>query len=138
MKKQTLWNIHIKPKWEPQGHFLQWWKIFTLEIWIFLQFVWWKFNNFPTQNEWMCHNLSLGLMTKARACKVANQEGNSGITSNVPRNAKVWGNEPSHSQMNSHFGNWSHNGLRIFKRRLQESKPIGLKNKLYHWKTIET
>jgi hypothetical protein len=24
---------------------------------------------------------------------------------------RVWGNEPSHSQVNSHFGNWSPHGL---------------------------
>ncbi len=28
--------------------------------------------------------------------------------------------------------------FRIFRRRLQGSKPIGLKSSLYHWKTIET
>jgi hypothetical protein len=30
------------------------------------------------------HNLSLGLATKARACKVAGQEGSPGVTSHAP------------------------------------------------------
>jgi hypothetical protein len=36
----------------------------------------------------MCYNPNLGLPTKARGCKVASQEGDPGITSHVPRNAK--------------------------------------------------
>jgi hypothetical protein len=32
-----------------------------------------------------CHNPSLGLATKARACKGAGQEGGSGVTSHAPR-----------------------------------------------------
>ncbi len=35
-----------------------------------------------------CCNLSLGLVTKARACKVASQEGSSGVTSHAPGSAK--------------------------------------------------
>jgi hypothetical protein len=45
----------------------------------------------------ICHNPSLGLMTKARACKVASQE-------EAYEWKKVWGNEPSHSPVNFHFG----------------------------------
>jgi hypothetical protein len=44
-----------------------------------------------------CCNPSLGLMTKARACKVASQE-------EVREWRKMWGNEPSHSQESFHFG----------------------------------
>jgi hypothetical protein len=33
-----------------------------------------------------CHNPSLGFMTKARACKVTNQEGILGITPHTPGN----------------------------------------------------
>jgi hypothetical protein len=40
---------------------------------------------------------------------------------------KVWGNEPSHSQVNSHFG-------QFFTGKLQGSKLIALKIFLYHWK----
>ncbi len=35
-----------------------------------------------------CHNPNLGLMTKARACKVASQKGSSEVTSCVPESAK--------------------------------------------------
>jgi hypothetical protein len=42
-------------------------------------------------------NLSLGLATKARACRVAGQE-------EARKWRKVWGNEPSHSQKSFHFG----------------------------------
>ncbi len=50
---------------------------------------------FPTQRSWKiliyngyCHNPSLGFVTKARGCKVAGQEGDPGVTSHAPRNAK--------------------------------------------------
>jgi hypothetical protein len=56
----------------------------------------------------MCHNPNLGLMTKARACKVAGQEG-------VQR---VWGHEPSHSQVNSHCGSWNPNGFSNLQRAI--------------------
>jgi hypothetical protein len=36
----------------------------------------------------MCRNLSLGLTTKARACKGVGQEGSPGVTSHAPGNAK--------------------------------------------------
>jgi hypothetical protein len=41
--------------------------------------------------------VSLGFVTKARACKVAGQE-------EAQEWRKVWGNEPSHSQRSFHFG----------------------------------
>jgi len=34
----------------------------------------------------MCHNLSLGFTTKARACEGAGQEGSSGVTFYAPEN----------------------------------------------------
>ncbi len=33
----------------------------------------------------VCHNLNLGLVTKARVCKGADQEGSPGVTFHVPR-----------------------------------------------------
>jgi hypothetical protein len=45
-----------------------------------------------------------------------------GVTFHVPKSVeecrKVWENEPSHSQVNSHFGSWSPNGLLNFKRAI--------------------
>jgi hypothetical protein len=38
---------------------------------------------------------------------------------------RMWGNEPSHSQVSSHFGSWSHDGLLNFQRAI-----IGAKT---HW-----
>jgi hypothetical protein len=35
-----------------------------------------------------CRNLSFGLVTKARACKVTDQKGGPGVTSHAPGNAK--------------------------------------------------
>jgi hypothetical protein len=46
-------------------------------------------------------------MTKARGCKVEGQEGDPGALHMLPGVQKVWGNEPSHSQVTSHVGNWS-------------------------------
>jgi hypothetical protein len=54
-----------------------------------------------------CRNPNLGLPTKARGWKVAGQEEDLGITSHAPRVQRVWGHEPSHSQVNSHVGSWS-------------------------------
>jgi hypothetical protein len=88
-----------------------------------------------------CRNPSLGLVTKARACKGAGQEWSLRITFHalgVKECERVWGNEPPHSQMSSHFGSWSPYGLLNFKEWLQRSKPIWLKNFLYHWKVIRT
>jgi hypothetical protein len=50
---------------------------------------------------------SLGLSTKARGCKVAGQVGDPGALHMLSRVQRVWGNEPSHSQVNSHVGSWS-------------------------------
>jgi hypothetical protein len=36
----------------------------------------------------LCHNLNLGLATKARACKVAGQERSLGVIFHAPRSAK--------------------------------------------------
>jgi hypothetical protein len=47
-----------------------------------------------------CRNPSLGLATKVRGCKVAGQERDLGVQ-------RVWGNEPSHSQVNSNVGSWN-------------------------------
>ncbi len=50
--------------------------------------------------EERCHNLSFGLMTKARACKGASQEGSLGITSHVP------GSVGECEGMNPHIPKW--------------------------------
>jgi hypothetical protein len=35
---------------------------------------------------------------------------------------RVWGNEPTHYQVNSHFGNWSPNGLSNFQKTISKVK----------------
>jgi hypothetical protein len=83
-------------------------------------------------------NPSLGLATKARACKVAGQEGSLGIAFHAPESAKEC------EGMNRHTPKWSPilgvevlMDFQIFKKNLQRSKPIRLKNYLYHQKVIE-
>ncbi len=62
-------------------------------------------------------NLSLRLVTKARACKVAGQEEGLGVASHAPGSAKSVRNEPSHSQVNSHCGSWSPKWTPKFSKR---------------------
>jgi len=49
---------------------------------------------------------------------------------------RVWKNEPTHSQMNSHFGSGVTTDSRIFKGQLQGSKLIRLRSSFYHWKAL--
>jgi len=51
---------------------------------------------------------------------------------------RVSGNQPSHSQVNSHFRNWCPNGLLNFQRAIARSKLIGLRHSLCHWKDLGT
>jgi hypothetical protein len=48
-----------------------------------------------------CRNPNLGLTTKARACKVAGQEGSLGVTSHAPGSAKEC------EGMNPHTPKWT-------------------------------
>jgi hypothetical protein len=70
-----------------------------------------------------CHNPSLGLVTKARACEGAGQVWIPGVTFHAPESARKY--EPSHSQVSSHFGSWSLGGLPNFQRAI-----VGVKT---HW-----
>jgi len=71
-------------------------------------------------------------VTKARGCKVAGQERKpgserkcEGMNLHIPKGAPTLGvGVPMDSRM--------------FRERLQGSKPNGLKSSLYHWKAIET
>ncbi len=87
----------------------------------------------------MCHNPSLGLVTKARGYKVEGKEGDSGIKSHVPgseKNVKEW-----ILTLPSELPCWelkSQMDSQIFRVQFQGSKPIGSEKNLYHWKMIET
>jgi hypothetical protein len=89
--------------------------------------------------EGLCHNPSLGLATKARACKGAGQEWaweSHFMLPKVQENVRGW---------TSHNPKWVPTlGLgvpmdsQIFRRWLQGSKFIGLKSSLYYWKSFGT
>ncbi len=68
----------------------------------------------------MCRNPSLGLATEAKACKGVCQEGSMGVTFRAPGN--VGECERSHSQVNSHFGNWNPNGFPNLQRAIARVK----------------
>ncbi len=51
--------------------------------------------------------LALGSRPRQAGCKVAGQEGGQESPHMLLGMQRMWGNEPSHSQMNSHYGNWS-------------------------------
>ncbi len=86
-----------------------------------------------------CCNPSLGLATKARACKSAGQKGSLGGTSYIPgvqESVREWT-----LTLPSELPLW---GVEVpvdswdFRERLQGLEPIRLKSSLYHWKVIET
>jgi hypothetical protein len=66
-----------------------------------------------------CHNPSLGLATKAKGLQGCGPKEKLGSHAACSRECKrVWGNEPSHSQENSHFGRWSPSGLSNLQRAI--------------------
>jgi hypothetical protein len=60
-----------------------------------------------SRNKEVCHNPSLGLVTKARACKGANQEGSPGVTSHAPGNEKECEGSKECEGMNPHTPKWA-------------------------------
>jgi hypothetical protein len=58
--------------------------------------------------DWPYHNPNLGFATKAKTWKDVNQECNSGVTfAFLEMQGNVWGNEPTHSQVDFYFESWS-------------------------------
>jgi hypothetical protein len=77
-------------------------------------------------------------MTKARACKVAGQEGSLGVRVHAPRSARECeGIDPHTPKGTLTLGVGIPLDFRIFRKRLQGSKLNGLKKSLYHWKAIK-
>jgi hypothetical protein len=69
-------------------------------------------NCINTSINYVSHNPSLGLTTKAKGLQGSGPRLSSGFTFLCPQECKsVWGKKPSHSQVNSHVGNWSPGGL---------------------------
>jgi hypothetical protein len=80
-----------------------------------------------------CRNPSLGLTTKARAYKVAGQEGSSGVTPHVFENARECEGMNLHTpKATPTLGIEVPMNSRIFKGRLQGPKLNGLRSSLYH------
>jgi len=80
-----------------------------------------------------CLNPSLGLTTKAGACKVAGQEGSLGVTHHAPESVgKCEGMNPHTPKGASTLGVGFPMDFQIFKKQLQGSKANGLNSSLYH------
>jgi hypothetical protein len=76
-------------------------------------------------------------VTKARACKVASQEGSSRVMPHAPKSVgKCEGMNPHISKGASILGVEVPVDSRIFREKLQGSKLNGLKSSLYHWKAL--
>jgi hypothetical protein len=60
-----------------------------------------------------CHDFSFRLATKAKAWKGAGHECNPGATIALLR---MWGNEPTHFQVDSHFASWNSHGIPNFQK----------------------
>ncbi len=87
--------------------------------------------------ESLCRNPSLGLAIKARAYKVAGQEGSPRVTPHAPRSVgKCEAMNPHTPKGASTLGIGIPVDFRIFRERLQGSKFNGLKGYLYHWKVF--
>jgi hypothetical protein len=78
------------------------------------------------------HNPSLGFATKARACKVAGQEGSQGVTPHAPGSVRECeGMNPHTPKGVSTLGVGVPVDSRIFKGQLQGSRLNGLRSSLY-------
>jgi hypothetical protein len=60
--------------------------------------------------------LTLGSQPKHGAWKGVGQECNLGVTFTLLECKRVWGNESTHSQVDSHFGNWNPYGVLNFQK----------------------
>jgi len=94
---------------------------------------------FQIHSRWGYCNPSPGFSTKARACKRMNQMWSLGVTFHAPRSVgECEGMNPHISKWVPTLGIGIPTNSWIFKRWLQESKLIGLKNFIHHWKILET
>ncbi len=86
-----------------------------------------------------CCNLSLGLATKTRGCKVMGQVGDPGVTSHAPRSVKSV--RELTLTLSSELPWWeleSQMDSQNFREQFQGSKLNGLWRSLYHWKALRT
>jgi hypothetical protein len=66
--------------------------------------------------------LALGSQPRQRHGKVQVESATWESHSHSRECDRVWGNEPTHFQVNSHFGNWNPCGLLIFQRVISKVK----------------
>jgi hypothetical protein len=87
----------------------------------------------------MCHNPSLGLATKAKACKVVGQKGSPGLMLHAIKSVrKCEGMNPHTSKGVSISGVGVPVDSQNFRERLKGSELNGLNSSLYLWKALET
>jgi hypothetical protein len=82
-----------------------------------------------------CHNLNLGLATKAKAYKNASHEGSPGVTFHAK---ECEGMNPHIPKGTPTLGVGIPVDSQICKEQLQGSKRIALRHSLYHWKALGT
>jgi hypothetical protein len=70
------------------------------------------------------HDPNFGFATKAKAWKSVGQECNPRITFALSR---MWGTEPTCSQMDSHFESWNPYGISNFQRDISRAKTHWIK-----------
>jgi len=81
----------------------------------------------------LCRNPSLGLVTKARACKVASQEGSLRIMMHAPGNVRECEGIDLHTPKGTPtLGVGVLMDFQMFREKLQGAKPNGVRNSLYH------
>jgi len=80
-----------------------------------------------------CRNPSLGLVTKAKGCKVVGQEGSLKVMLHVPGSARECEGIDLHTPKGTPtLGIGVPVDSRMFREQFQRSKPNGLKSSLYH------
>jgi hypothetical protein len=85
-------------------------------------------NRFDFNDANIIATLALGLWPRQGFAKVWAKTGHESHISCSRKCKRVWGNEPSHFQVNSHFGSWSPDGLLNFQRAIAGVKIHWIKN----------
>lgn len=75
----------------------------------------------------LCHDPSIMLATKAKAWQSAGRKCNLGVTFTL---VGKWGNESTHSQVDSYFGSWNPYGVLNFQRGISRVQTHWIKELL--------
>jgi hypothetical protein len=139
----AYWNT--QSCFNPSPRIIIWRRIWKMNLrwcWICNSKMWSMVNAFCLDFYNKCflwRNLSLGLATKARACKGAGQEGSSGVTSHASGSVRECeGINPHTPKGAPTLGVGVQVDFRIFKKQFQGSKPTGFKSYLCHWEFLRT